>query len=44
MPVLVYTDGNSSEDMDYGGRFCCAKVLQVDTEQEDHVHWMLQGD
>jgi hypothetical protein len=26
--VLVFTDGNSSEDVDYGGRFCCATKLQ----------------
>ena len=26
--VLVFTDGNSSEDVDYGGQFCCAAVLR----------------
>ena len=25
--MLVFTDGNSNEDVDYGGRFCCAVVL-----------------
>ena len=28
--VLVFMDGNSSEDVDYGGRICCAIVLQVE--------------
>jgi hypothetical protein len=26
--VLVFTDGNSSEDVDYGEPFCCVVVLQ----------------
>ena len=26
--VLVFTDGHSSEDVDYGGQLCCVIVLQ----------------
>ena len=26
--VLTFTADNSSEDVDYGGRLCCAAILQ----------------